>query len=85
MSERPPLLLVMADGEGLPGPTDPRTTLAGLACETSTIRRGTPAQVVDRLGTLSEHGVDRIYLQTVDMTDLDHLDLIAADVLPRLA
>ena len=46
---------------------------------------GTPSQVVDQLGALSELGVDRVYLQTVDMTDLDHLDLIAAEVLPRLA
>jgi alkanesulfonate monooxygenase SsuD/methylene tetrahydromethanopterin reductase-like flavin-dependent oxidoreductase (luciferase family) len=46
---------------------------------------GTPAQVVDQLGALRELGVDRVYLQTVDMTDLDHLDLIAAEVLPQLA
>jgi alkanesulfonate monooxygenase SsuD/methylene tetrahydromethanopterin reductase-like flavin-dependent oxidoreductase (luciferase family) len=45
---------------------------------------GTPSEVVDRLGALRELGVDRVYLQTVDMTDLDHLDLIAADVLPQL-
>lgn len=45
---------------------------------------GTPAQVVDRLGALTELGVDRVYLQTVDMTDLTHLDLIAADVLTQL-
>lgn len=46
---------------------------------------GTPAQVVDQLGALRGLGVDRVYLQTVDMTDLDHLDLIAAEVLPQLA
>ena len=45
---------------------------------------GTPGQVVDRLGTLRELGVDRVYLQTVDMSDLEHLDLIAADVLPHV-
>ena len=45
---------------------------------------GTPGQVVDRLGTLRELGVDRVYMQTVDMSDLEHLDLIAADVLPHL-
>lgn len=45
---------------------------------------GTPAEVVDRLGALTELGVDRVYLQTIDMTDLEHLDLIAADVLPAL-
>jgi F420-dependent oxidoreductase-like protein len=45
---------------------------------------GTPSQVVDQLGALRELGVDRVYLQTVDMTDLDHLELIAAEVLPQL-
>jgi alkanesulfonate monooxygenase SsuD/methylene tetrahydromethanopterin reductase-like flavin-dependent oxidoreductase (luciferase family) len=33
--------LVMGDGDGLPGPTDAWTTLAGLARETSSIRLGT--------------------------------------------
>lgn len=46
---------------------------------------GTPAEVADRLGALTELGVDRVYLQTIDMTDLDHLDLIAADVLPQVS
>jgi len=46
---------------------------------------GTPAEVVDRIGALADLGVDRVYLQTVDMTDLEHLDLIAAEVLPHLA
>ena len=31
-----------------------------------------------------ELGASRVYLQTVDMTDLDHLDLIARDVLARV-
>jgi alkanesulfonate monooxygenase SsuD/methylene tetrahydromethanopterin reductase-like flavin-dependent oxidoreductase (luciferase family) len=33
--------LVMGDGDGLPGPTDTWTTLAGLARDTTTIRLGT--------------------------------------------
>jgi len=33
--------LIMGEGDGLPGPTDAWTTLAGLARETSTIRLGT--------------------------------------------
>src|SRR6476620_3806759 len=32
---------VMGDGDGLPGPTDAWTTLAGLARETSRVRLGT--------------------------------------------
>lgn len=46
---------------------------------------GTPAQVVEKAAGLVGLGADRLYLQTMDMTDLDHLDLIAAEVLPHLA
>jgi F420-dependent oxidoreductase-like protein len=46
---------------------------------------GTPAEVIDQLGALREIGADRVYLQTVDMTDLEHLDLIAAEVLPHVS
>ncbi len=41
---------------------------------------GTPAQVVERLG---RYPVERAYLQIIDQKDLDHLDLIAAEVLPH--
>lgn len=46
---------------------------------------GTPTQVVEKAAGLTGLGTDRLYLQTMDMTDLDHLDLIAAEVLPHLA
>ncbi|HEU4948373.1 MAG TPA: LLM class F420-dependent oxidoreductase [Kribbella sp.] len=46
---------------------------------------GTPAQVVDKLGRFAEAGADRAYLQIMDLSDLDHLDLIATDVLPQLS
>lgn len=46
---------------------------------------GTPAEVVDRLGTLAADGVQRVYLQILDQRDLDHLDLIAREVLPHVA
>ncbi|SMD23256.1 LLM class F420-dependent oxidoreductase [Kibdelosporangium aridum] len=46
---------------------------------------GTPAEVVDRLGQWREQtGVSRIYLQVLDLHDLDHLELIAAEVAPQL-
>ncbi|MGY1603348.1 LLM class F420-dependent oxidoreductase [Geodermatophilus sp. SYSU D00815] len=45
---------------------------------------GTPAQVVDVLGRYAEAGASRIYLQVLDLSDLDHLDLIAAEVAPQL-
>lgn len=46
---------------------------------------GTVAQVVDQLGTWRERtGITRFYLQILDLADLDHLDLIAAEVAPQL-
>jgi F420-dependent oxidoreductase-like protein len=47
---------------------------------------GTVAQVVDQLGTWQERtGFSRFYLQILDLADLDHLELIAAEVAPQLA
>jgi F420-dependent oxidoreductase-like protein len=46
---------------------------------------GTPAQVVDALGRYAEAGAQRAYLQLLDLADLDHIDLIAAEVAPQLA
>ena len=45
---------------------------------------GTPAEVVDKIGQLADLGVSRIYLQVLDLTDLEQLELIAAEVLPQL-
>lgn len=45
---------------------------------------GTPAEVVDVLGSLTEVGVSRVYLQIRDIHDLDQLDLIAREVLPHV-
>ncbi|MEU0094042.1 LLM class F420-dependent oxidoreductase [Kribbella sp. NPDC006257] len=45
---------------------------------------GTPAQVVEHLARLAEAGSTRHYVQILDLTDLDHLDLIASDVLPQV-
>ncbi|GAB4068552.1 LLM class F420-dependent oxidoreductase [Angustibacter speluncae] len=41
---------------------------------------GTPAQVVDRIGRFAEAGATRVYVQVLDLHDLDHLDLIASEV-----
>ncbi|HVM10768.1 MAG TPA: LLM class F420-dependent oxidoreductase [Acidimicrobiales bacterium] len=46
---------------------------------------GTPQEVVDKLAAYGQAGADRIYLQTFDLDDLDHLRLVAADVMPHLA
>jgi F420-dependent oxidoreductase-like protein len=45
---------------------------------------GTPAEVVDRLGAFAELGATRAYLQVLDLGDLDHVELVAAEVLPQL-
>jgi F420-dependent oxidoreductase-like protein len=45
---------------------------------------GTPAEVVDKIGAFAAAGATRIYLQTLDLADLDHLDLVASDVVPQL-
>jgi F420-dependent oxidoreductase-like protein len=45
---------------------------------------GTPAEVVDTLGRYAEAGASRVYLQVLDLADLDHLDLVAAEVAPQL-
>ena len=46
---------------------------------------GTPAEVVERLRRYAEVGTERVFLQILDLSDLDHLDLIAAEVAPALA
>jgi len=46
---------------------------------------GTPSEVVDKIGRFVEAGATRLYLQPLDLEDLDHLELVAAEVLPQLA
>ncbi|MDQ1737796.1 MAG: hypothetical protein QOH56_4047 [Pseudonocardiales bacterium] len=46
---------------------------------------GTPAQVVQTLGRYAEAGVQRMYLQLLDLSDLDQLDLVAAEVAPQFS
>jgi len=45
---------------------------------------GTPAEAVDVLGGYAEAGAERVYLQVLDLSDLDHLDLVASEVAPQL-
>jgi F420-dependent oxidoreductase-like protein len=45
---------------------------------------GTPAEVVERIGRYGEAGASRIYLQLLDLADLDHLDLVASEVLSQV-
>ncbi|MFD4440037.1 LLM class F420-dependent oxidoreductase [Nocardia sp. NPDC058519] len=45
---------------------------------------GSPAEVVDKIAHYREIGAGRIYLQILDLTDLDHLELISAEVQSQL-
>lgn len=46
---------------------------------------GTPEECAETLRRWAEAGAQRIYLQVLDLADLDHLDLIAESVAPLLA
>lgn len=45
---------------------------------------GTPDEVLDKIGRYAALGTQRIYLQLLDLSDLDHLRLVAADVMAHL-
>ncbi|MDH6198225.1 F420-dependent oxidoreductase-like protein [Mycobacterium frederiksbergense] len=46
---------------------------------------GTPAEIVDKLGPFLEAGVQRVYLQVLDQSDLDHLEFFASEVIAALS
>jgi F420-dependent oxidoreductase-like protein len=45
---------------------------------------GTVSEVVDTIGRYAEIGATRLYMQTLDLTDLDHLALVAQEVVPQI-
>jgi F420-dependent oxidoreductase-like protein len=45
---------------------------------------GTPGEVAAKIASFAEIGAERVYLQVLDLSDLDHLELIAADVAPQV-
>ncbi len=45
---------------------------------------GSPAELVDKIGEFAGIGAERIYLQVLDLDDIEHLELIAAEVLPHV-
>jgi F420-dependent oxidoreductase-like protein len=45
---------------------------------------GTPGEVAAKVAEFAEIGADRVYLQVLDLHDLDHLELIASDVSPQV-
>jgi F420-dependent oxidoreductase-like protein len=46
---------------------------------------GLPDEVVERLHAFAEAGAETAYLQLLDLTDLDHVQLLAAEVMPKVA
>jgi alkanesulfonate monooxygenase SsuD/methylene tetrahydromethanopterin reductase-like flavin-dependent oxidoreductase (luciferase family) len=65
-----------------------RRRSAGWGDEPSEVREyglaGTPGEVVDKIGRFAELGASRVYLQVLDLGDLDHLGLVAAEVAPHV-
>ncbi|GHC84742.1 LLM class F420-dependent oxidoreductase [Nocardiopsis terrae] len=61
---------------------------ARIGREVSELRRnglaGSPDEIVDRIGRFGEAGAERMYLQVLDMSDLDQLELVASLVAPQL-
>ena len=45
---------------------------------------GTPEQILDRIGQWQEAGIERVYLQVLDLSDLDHITELGETVLPHL-
>jgi len=45
---------------------------------------GTVSEVVDTISRYADIGAERIYLQTLDLSDLDHLELVASEVAPQV-
>ncbi len=45
---------------------------------------GTPEEVVEKIGRYADLGAERVYLQVLDLADLDHLRLVARDVMPAV-
>jgi F420-dependent oxidoreductase-like protein len=46
---------------------------------------GTPSEVIDRIGEYRDHGAETVYFQVLDLHDLDHLRLLAAEVVPAFS
>jgi hypothetical protein len=45
---------------------------------------GSPSEIVDKIGAFAEAGATTVYLQILDLADLDHLELLASEVLPNV-
>lgn len=73
--------LVGRDEADLLGKVDAET-LASIRSRGAVV--GTPAEIVDQLGRMSEAGIQGVMLQWLDLDDIAGLELIAAEVLPQV-
>jgi alkanesulfonate monooxygenase len=67
---------------------DVRRRAAAIGKEVDDLRQnqlgGTPGELVDKIGRFAELGAQRMYLQTLDVDDLEHIELVAAEVMPQV-
>lgn len=45
---------------------------------------GTPQELIEKIRTFAKAGTQRIYLQLLDLADLEHLELVASEVMPAV-
>lgn len=61
---------------------------AGIGREVDELRTngltGTPSELVDQIAVWKDAGCERLYLQVLDLSDLDHLALLGEEVLPHV-
>ncbi len=46
---------------------------------------GSPAELADAIGRFAAAGAERMYLQVLDLTDLDHLELLGSELMPQVS
>ncbi len=77
--------LVLCCGEDATQVLRRAENLGGIPEDPSHWLLGTPDQVVATMERYGELGISRLYLQVMDLHDLDHVRLVAESVLPRVA
>lgn len=45
---------------------------------------GSPQEVIDKIGQWAQAGAERLYLQVLDLSDLEHVELIGSDIIPHV-
>jgi F420-dependent oxidoreductase-like protein len=62
---------------------DRRSAAIGVSADDGLV--GTPGEIVEMIGKFAEIGAEHFYLQVLDLNDRDHLELLAAEVLPQVS